>query len=641
MKKKIVKKNISKKLILKKSKVKKSLKTQSIKNRKAKVGRIVMKKPQTRKKIVDDIYEDYISYYYDYGYKGDGLDTSSRSINWGVGVEHETQFFHISKKGQGIKDSNILFDAQESTCYLTNDKSSKGSCCHDTWGKNKCLSDHPILKKITKDRVKLPKEDIEWLKKIPWEYSGRQQKGCDTKDPEAYKIILKRARTLMPEFVTGNHVNRTMESIYQEILFMEKKFIDLQMKNPYTRQKVKKYGEIRTLPYGAVDNILVPIKPSMGIKDYTFYATKYLDYIGSYHVNITLPCPEDITNKDFVKLHQNFANQIQWIEPLLLATLFSGDPRAISREDYEKKIRGSFRMLATGWGNIAGSDIRKMGTGGVNRYGNIESNWRLGLNFPETKALNECNSRVRIKGAVGILSSDIRTFGYDYTPNCKKISKECPKVSGAKMVYPNGMEIRIFDHFNSAHLLDLLRLLVYLAENSRLFETKNYVYSNLSWKTTVRSIMRNGWRAIISETFLRELRKNLNLELNLINKTAYGVMTAVNEELFLKHKNGLFTSMLLQDKYKDPPYLIELNRFSWQISFNNKYEKYIKPLMKNNFKKGQKITMKQFETVLFTTFNKTRWKDYVVDILYALESKPYKMLELKYPEGEITSIKYI
>ena len=50
-------------------------------------------------------------------------------------------------------------------------------------------------------------------------------------------------------------------------------------------------------------------------------------------------------------------------------------------------------------------------------------------------------------------------------------------------------------------------------------------------------------------------------------------MTAVNEELFLKHKNGFFTSLLLQDKYKDPPYLIELNRFSWQISFNNKYEK--------------------------------------------------------------------
>ena len=90
----------------------------------------------------------------------------------------------------------------------------------------------------------------------------------------------------------------------------------------------------------------------MDLNEYMFYSQKYLDYVGSYHFTFTLPCPQDISDKEFVKIHQNFANQFQWIEPILIASLFSGDPRTITQEDFDKKIRGSFRILATGWGNL-------------------------------------------------------------------------------------------------------------------------------------------------------------------------------------------------------------------------------------------------------------------------------------------------
>ena len=66
------------------------------------------------------------------------------------------------------------------------------------------------------------------------------------------------------------------------------------MKNPHTRQKVKKYGEIRTIPYGTASNILVPIKPTMGWREYDFEDDESLDYTGSYHITITLPCRENI-----------------------------------------------------------------------------------------------------------------------------------------------------------------------------------------------------------------------------------------------------------------------------------------------------------------------------------------------------------
>ena len=58
------------------------------KKKSPKVGRVVIKKkPQTRKKIVEDIYEQYLNYYYDSGYKGKDLNTSSRGYNWGLGEQ--------------------------------------------------------------------------------------------------------------------------------------------------------------------------------------------------------------------------------------------------------------------------------------------------------------------------------------------------------------------------------------------------------------------------------------------------------------------------------------------------------------------------------------------------------------------------
>ena len=114
--------------------------------------------------------------------------------------------------------------------------------------------------------------------------------------------------------------------------------------------------------------------------------------------------------------------------------------------------------MATGWGNLAGSDIRKLSKGkGIGRYANIESEWRDKLKFKDSNALMNCDDIVRIDepGAVGILSSNIRTFGYDYSNSCT--GRECPKVSGAPMERPNGIELRIFDNFNSKHIKDLLR----------------------------------------------------------------------------------------------------------------------------------------------------------------------------------------
>ena len=58
---------------------------------------------------------------------------------------------------------------------------------------------------------------------------------------------------------------------------------------------------------------------------------------------MTLPCHNDISDKDFIELHRNFGKQVQMIEPLLIASFFSPDPDSVG--DGGKKIEGSFRVI--------------------------------------------------------------------------------------------------------------------------------------------------------------------------------------------------------------------------------------------------------------------------------------------------------
>ena len=59
----------------------------------------------------------------------------SLDYKWGLGIEHEMQLFHNSKdynirgKDKPVKYGNVIFDSQESTCHLTNDRHPQGACC--------------------------------------------------------------------------------------------------------------------------------------------------------------------------------------------------------------------------------------------------------------------------------------------------------------------------------------------------------------------------------------------------------------------------------------------------------------------------------------------------------------------------------
>ena len=614
-----------------------------------------------RKKILkylaeEDRYQDYLKRYFGKSYPDRELNTRSKTYlnyTWGLGAEHEMQLFHIARDSnkKGIATSNILFNAQESTCLLTTRekkkiKDSADACCSGLAVNDKCYHLHPDTKKVIQEVPKLESKDIEFLRNVPWEFSGRQYKQCG--------FILKRTPILMPEIITGNHQNRTIESICDELIFMENKFIELQMKNPFTKQKVEKYGELRPLPVGAMANIKVPQKHSSYLKEYKFEKDKYKDYLGSYHITLTLPFRPKTSNKRFIENHQNFGNMVQWLEPLLLSAFFSSDPSdCISKK---KVARGSMRVLATGWGNLAGSDLRNMNKTqktrkGVGRYANIESKWRDYVSSPITKKLDRCGANWSVREPkklaqpVGILSSNIRTFGFiDDLKKCKedyclkKSGCECPKVSGLDMKKPYGMEIRIFDHFHSKHLVDLMRILVYVAENSRNHQCTKYVYHNKIWNKTTGLIMEQGWKAIISEGFIKELNTQLNIKVKVEETKAFGLLKEVVRQLFEKNKDGLYSKIMLRDTYEEPPKLPQINRFSWQTQFNTKYGSKVVKFVKSSFEKNKEYTLGEFEKIFYSKFEKDTWKNNILDVIYALEAKPHNLVDLKLEKGHVRKI---
>ena len=221
------------------------------------------------------------------------------------------------------------------------------------------------------------------------------------------------------------------------------------MKDKITNKLVKKYGELVEYPSGMTRHLKVPKLIGSSYKNPKNDNT-LTEYNGSYHITFTLPYTPKIKKSDFIKMHQNFCNQLQWIEPLLLTAYFTGDEMAPG--SLEKRVRGSFRVMIIGWGNLAGTDVRLLSKG-IGRYAKTPTYWRKNLKFYESDKLKPCykpSPAALQEDAITTLSSDIRTFGS--TDPDRPEHRE----SGVGMTVPNGIEFRIFDHFQDKYIYKLV-----------------------------------------------------------------------------------------------------------------------------------------------------------------------------------------
>ena len=536
-----------------------------------------------------------------------------KNYRWGIGLEHELHIFHVPDLKKLKKDEHI-----------------KDFIVYDTWDAILNILQNPRAAKygIT------PLEQL-FLNDIPFETSGRKCHG---------KWVLKKIDFKMPEIITSNPFSclsqgkRSIESYCDELIDKESIFKSILFRfDRLNQSKIKKNGShLDSYPTGVSSYIKEP-KSYKGGK-YQFKSGLTKDYLGSFHITLTLPYNKNTPEKKFVKQHQNFANQLQWIEPLLMAAFFSCDDTAMGTS--LKKVRGSFRIMRVGWGNLAGSDIRKFPKG-IGRYSNIKTFWREGLDFYNINKLKSCSSvTIQEPGAISALSSNFRTFGSTdpLHPDERK--------SGAPMTIPNGIEFRIFDHFPTEYLQELCKLIIYVAENSRLHETKKYVYKNKAWNDAVKVIMEEGWKAFLSEAYIKEIRKVLGLKIKTKNYQAYNVLEVITKELFHKHKSGDWTYLMLEpESRKTAPQLPKINQRSWELGFMikmNRNKSILKGwnLILRSIKNYSTFTLEEFEEMFYKAFNKKNWSKNIEDVIHFLESRRYVILNYN-PDGRIKEFKVV
>jgi hypothetical protein len=524
-----------------------------------------------------------------------------KKYTWGFGIEHEMHVFHKPKdSNKNIKDF-IIFDSSSAL--------------------------NRIIDQYNNGKLKLTELELEVIDSIPFETSGRL---CNE------KWVIKRVPVKMPEFVTWKPIcslenDRSLIGMTIDIVQLRKIYFKILMKDKETKELVKKYGELSDYPFGMTRYLKVP-----KIKNNTYIFPKNSkgedvvrpEYNGSYHLTMTLPHKTNISRSEFIKIHQNFCNQLQWIEPLLLTAYFTGDEKAPGSS--KKYVRGSFRVMIIGWGNFAGTDIRLLDKG-IGRYAKTPTYWRDNFELYESEKLDPCippSAAAKAEKAITTLSSDIRTFGS--TDPLRPDHRE----SGIGMTVPNGIEFRIFDHFQDKYIESLCYLFSLIAENSRITKTHGYVYKNKIWIEALQNIMTNGYKAELNESYIQLLREKLGLKIKTTSIIAYDIFCAVFDELYEKNKKGnwsIIFNRILDKRNKNTENVIPLyqknyeiipdvNKKGWQFAFmvkanrNTKIIKYFNLLSKYlNFIK--KISFNNFTLIFLKIFGK-KWKKDIIDIIY-------------------------
>ena len=518
-----------------------------------------------------------------------------KNMTWGMGLEHEVQYFYLPTSAETDKK----YPASEIVLF-------------------KSLKPAQNLPKTSKI---ITESEKKLLSTVVYEKTGRKCMG---------KVILERIPAFMPEFITGDPFSnmedpKTIENYFSQLMEKEDTFEKIMEKDPTVYNFIKNKFKLIQYPFGMCSGIRMRKNykgDSPELRDKI-----YRDYVGSFHYTITLPFEkkEAYSEKDqekFRNMHYNFGAMFQWIEPLLLAAYFSCDQEAMGTK--KKKIRGSFRVARVGWGNFAGSDMRKKTTG-VGRYADILPYWRKNFQFDESEIVDQCmprNPGLEEDQAVSSFSSNIRTFGPP-TPN-----KPDNRVSGAKMMIPNGVEIRIFDHFPTIHLLSLLQIIILIAANSATTTVKDFVYEDKEWITTLQQIMLQGWKYNVSDLFIQKIKNVLGLQVvKFKSSRAYDVLCGLVDALYEKNKDSDIVFMMYGALKK--PFIPMINKYSWDFAFmlrllkdKDLYKKYLIFIDKIIDESDVNVFKKRVVEVFGDD-----WKTNADDILWFLEGKNLLSLE--------------
>ena len=459
----------------------------------------------------------------------------------------------------------------------------------------------------------------------------------------------------MAESVSMNHKHLTFDTAFCHIDTLDTKIIEVLSANPGDKVLVERFGEIRPPRSGASadlglytrtggkDHVCSPCDGGCNLKDYT----------GSYHISISLPYysdgyvayDESILNryddgkikcsKDFkreqvdteetardvwVKAHVNLSNMIQWVEPLIIAVFGSADPESVC--DDGNFVEGSYRTMNAGWGVPGTTDVRTFGEVGTGRYSDVGFDWLLD---------------VAPRSSVGIFGCVEKGMGSDIRTKSDTEEHEMrPEDTIAPMNVGQGIEVRVLDNFSGLeHLKTAYHLIALLAEVSRTHVSENYVYKHAGWKKSAQQSVLNGWNAILDSEYISSLEEVLDVDLSELNgnKQAFEVFNELYTQLHLKHSEGFWTNLFLEDvsmqKVGNP------NRNSWEL--DSKRVGLTPPVLREIFG----LDGKSSTVVYMNDLNLTRCMDDAEDLVYLAESLGMVESIEKNTDGTVSSATFL
>jgi len=225
----------------------------------------------------------------------------------------------------------------------------------------------------------------------------------------------------------------------------------------------------------------------------------FTDYNGSYHLNITLPGTTRESKRSFLERHRAAMLVLQWMEPLFVAVwgqpdlyAFAGSPGLYTR--------GSYRMLVNSFSSLGTQDVSAAHDDVIEQLARGPLTQRQPDTFP-----NYVPPLYR-------LSLYGRITGYTRPDHIGSNFRRDPEKKHF------GFEFRILDHFPTAYLTDIVRIVILACDHSyalwvgrRLHALPPDPRMNDVWTDLVLAALEHGWEAHVTWSQLDEFEAALQL----------------------------------------------------------------------------------------------------------------------------------
>lgn len=348
------------------------------------------------------------------------------------------------------------------------------------------------------------------------------------------------------EFVTRDFRNATVGSITAELRLAEQVFMEAAVIADDAVLREAQTGMYPLVAYhhDRWGNEFPPNEPP-GL---------FTDYNGSYHLNITLPYLENVSDEVFLKQHRAAMLLLQWMEPLFVGVW--GQPDEYAFWDMFYFTEGSYRMMVNAFSSLGTQDV------------SVQPDWLQQMTMDEITLRQPDKIAGYRPPLYKHLIYDIIT-GY-LRP--KRIGADFRRDPEKKQF---GFEFRILDHFPTRYLVDVMRILVLICDHSFELWSQNQLPADPrfdgDWTALVVVALTRGWNGPVREPHIQALERALQLDLGLSQeKDMFQVLQTVVDKLWSMYGEpsgpepaGQYSSLVARtsegEYYTAPPRLVNIN----------------------------------------------------------------------------------